>query len=947
MKSNRKKWWRRCLAGGLLALCLGLILFIFLVGTDAGRSVLDAQLSRALSKDDGPARVKGVRLSWMGSLAVDEMSLSDSEGRWLFLRDVELDIEWRALVTGRIELKKVKMALVEWSRFPAAKERGNAKQTNHLPGFRVGEAVVGAVRLGAGVSGVPLTAKHFRATAQCEEQQGAARLGFKVAADEVLLSTSTVEQVEATVELVIRDTGWEVTQCDLRVNGGSALVSCRRAGEGMWPIGKMNLEFAVASVWLRSLWPGLESGKAELEVTSGVQSNDLGVVQFRMALTNLQAQALRANEAMLEGQLRRHSLSSNVGIRASASFRDAIAGGVIVSSAVVRIDGDCRSLNVDSVVKGLMAGQAAELDIGGSIQCGSMIDVQLSRATVGWAGIRAEVSEPLRVRVGNGTNVITAAWHAEVSDMESVSNVVGKGVKGRLVADLAIRGRLDAPEIGGRLACEGLVAPWQGLSRVSAVSGNFNASISNGVLRSEFSAATVIGAEIAATLAAPMQLSLWPWAVKMDRDGVSEADVKAKLDLSILKGMDIFANGRIGGRLDLVVSRRGTLADGVVMGTCTLENGEYENFVLGTMIRKASIRLVASNDTLVVESGEATDGGAGKLSLVGRIQTDLEKGLPYVFEVACRKARLLRRSDASATVSGKVQVRGSLSSVLIDGKVQIDEALIQLQNVRYEPPEELGAVSKKKAQVGERAKGNTNICLRLAIDIPGTLYVRGRTLDSVWAGNLGLNYEGGGMGMSGFLEPRRGTLLLLKRPFKLSEGRLEFVGEWPPDPSFRVNAIYNRTDIQAQVSIVGERGNQEITLSSEPALPEDEILSRVLFGKDMSTVTPLQALSLASEATKLKQMGGGTGIMGGVQDAVGIDRIEFRESGEGGEAPEVAAGKYLGDRSYVEMRRSTSTTEAEKSRIYLEHELRPNVVLEAESGFEMRSGIGIFWKHDY
>lgn len=202
-------------------------------------------------------------------------------------------------------------------------------------------------------------------------------------------------------------------------------------------------------------------------------------------------------------------------------------------------------------------------------------------------------------------------------------------------------------------------------------------------------------------------------------------------------------------------------------------------------------------------------------------------------------------------------------------------------------------------------------------------------------------------GVSGYLEPRRGTVLLLKRPFKLTDGRIEFNGGWPPEPSLRLTADFTRADLAAHVRIVGTAHDPEITLTSEPSLPEDEILARILFGKDMATVTPLQALSLASEAAKLRKVGGGTGWLGDAPSAVGIDRVEFREAGEGAGTPEVAAGKYVGDRSYVEMRRATSIEQPGRVRVYLEHELRPNIVLEAESGLEMRSGLGLFWKRDY
>ncbi len=624
------------------------------------------------------------------------------------------------------------------------------------------------------------------------------------------------------------------------------------------------------------------------------------------------------------------------------------AGSLDIVGGEIDVSGLLHAPNLAAKVKGTVAGQTLDVDMGGRLRWSdSMVDLELKRASVLFAGLQAKAVEPVRVQVGGGTNVLSAAWRADVSDLTSVSVVSTQMVKGRLVADVRVRGSLAVPEIEGKIVCDGLEAPWTGLSSLSAVSGEGRFSLSNGLVAAWMSMGFATGGVVKAAVQAPVQLSFWPWIMRVNRYQSLMASVEAGLDLSILKGLDVFANGRIGGTIDLKVAHLGSLDSGSVTGRCVLTKGEYENFEYGTIIRGASINLVSQNDVLKVESGTASTGGKGRLSMTGTIQLDPSKGLPYDLEVTCNKARILHRPDADATVSGVVGIEGTLSSLRATGKLKLDEALVQLQNLRPTPPEALGGTATVRPMETVAGKANTNVVLSLAVDIPGTLYVRGRTLDSVWAGNMKFDYAGGGSGLSGYLEPRRGTLLLLKRPFKLSEGRIDFNKEWPPDPSLRLTATYSRPDLQAKVNIVGKTGNPEITLTSEPALPEDEILSRILFGKDMSTVTPLQAISLASEASKLKKIGGGTGVMGDVQEAVGIDRVEFREAGEGSGAPEVAAGKYLGDRSYVEMRRTTATAQPGKAQIYMEHELRPNIVLEAESGVEMRSGIGMFWKLDY
>ena len=634
-------------------------------------------------------------------------------------------------------------------------------------------------------------------------------------------------------------------------------------------------------------------------------------------------------------------------VEADASLGSFSAGALIVTGGEFHVSGPWRTVAVAGTAGGVFK-RPFTVDAVGRLQWEEdRPGIELQRATVGWAGVQARLVEPLWVRRRGNQTAISAAWRAESFDLASVSNAVSGAWSGHVTAGLRVGGTLADPEFDGNVIWEGIAAQARDFADVPAVNGSYEFNYSNRVLLASAQASLATCGVANARVRVPLQVSLQPWVLRLDRDRDLSVALEAGLDLSVLNGLESFANGRISGRLDLSVAHAGTVSGGTVTGACVLANGEYENYVLGTVIRRADVRLVARDDTLVVESGSATDGGKGRLTLAGHVRLVPAEGLPYAFEIGCRKARLLRRADAEGTASGKLSLLGTVSRVRAEGDFQMESALVELQNLRPSPPAVLEPVQAAAALPAAGTEGGTNVTLRLAVGIPGNLYIRGRTLDSAWAGKLVLEYAGGVRSLSGSLEPRRGTILLLKRPFKLTEGRVDLDGRWPPDPSLRLTATYSRPDLSARVRVVGNARDPDITLTSEPSLPEDEILARILFGKDMSSVTPLQALSLASEAAKLRKVGGGTGLLGDVQSAVGIDRVEFREAGEGTAAPEVAAGEYLGDRSYVEMRRTTSTEQPGRVRLYLEHELRPNIVLEAESGLEMRSGVGLFWKRDY
>lgn len=571
---------------------------------------------------------------------------------------------------------------------------------------------------------------------------------------------------------------------------------------------------------------------------------------------------------------------------------------------------------------------------------------QTSIATGGF--LRAEAEAPLSLSFYpwkwevDAQSPLSADLHADM-DLSPADRVAG-----RVQAEMRIEGRPAAPRFEGWVASTGLVVRTDTGAALPAVEGRIETTGADGRLRVS-GAARMAGsmAQASGTAQLPWRFSLAPWEANLDRAGEGSADFRANLDLALLNAFDWAVNSQMGGRVDLALAHSGSLENGTLAGTCTLANGSYENYVWGTVVREAGLRLVSRGNQWVVESGGATDGGGGRVKWTGQIRPDPAAGLPFELGLEFRRMQLLRRPDAEATVSGELTLAGSLARLRAEGDLQLDNALVDLRNLRPPRPVQLEEPLAAAPAAAAPQTGGDPLELRLGIRIPGTLYVRSRVLDSAWSGRFDLERTEGTPRFVGHLEPRRGTVLLLQRPFRLDAGRVDFDGRWPPLPTLRLEAVFNRADLQARAAATGPALDPDIALTSIPPLPEDEIMARILFGEDMAGLTPLQAVSLAAEASKLGKLGGGGGVLGELQATLGIDRVEFRETGSETAQTEVAVGKYLGDKSYVEMRRATAIDSTERTRLYLEHEIRPNIVLEAESGLEMRSGLGLFWKRDY
>ena len=78
------------------------------------------------------------------------------------------------------------------------------------------------------------------------------------------------------------------------------------------------------------------------------------------------------------------------------------------------------------------------------------------------------------------------------------------------------------------------------------------------------------------------------------------------------------------------------------------------------------------------------------------------------------------------------------------------------------------------------------------------------------------------------------------------------------------------------------------------SLPQDEIVSRILFGNSVGQLSALQAVQLAASLNTLRGSGGGLNPLGKLRQVAGIDRLRILGADDtSGRGTALAAGKYI------------------------------------------------------
>ncbi|MFT6030756.1 MAG: translocation and assembly module TamB, partial [Oleiphilaceae bacterium] len=236
------------------------------------------------------------------------------------------------------------------------------------------------------------------------------------------------------------------------------------------------------------------------------------------------------------------------------------------------------------------------------------------------------------------------------------------------------------------------------------------------------------------------------------------------------------------------------------------------------------------------------------------------------------------------------------------------------------------------------------VALNLNINVDQQAYIRGRGLDAELKGAIVLTGTSKKPNYNGQFKIIRGTFELFSKTFRLEEGDVLFSND---AVSLFVQGRHEGKEITFIASLSGTMDDLKISLRTEPSLPEDEALARLLFGKSIRNMSPIQAIQLASAIQTLRGEIGSFDPLGKARKLLNVDNIsvESQETNKGS-GVSIGLGKYITEGVYIELSRTPEPSQPWKGSI--EVELSPNINLETtsdnNSGF---GGVELQWKNDY
>jgi len=412
------------------------------------------------------------------------------------------------------------------------------------------------------------------------------------------------------------------------------------------------------------------------------------------------------------------------------------------------------------------------------------------------------------------------------------------------------------------------------------------------------------------------------------------------------------AGWRLSGQMAAQATLSGQLGDPHYTGQVTGQKLGLGHALSGVQMSEGDLLLNLQGDQARLDHFTAKGGGenGGRLAVSGEALLGAEP--TATLSVKADHFGLFQRVDRQAVVTGDVQLNLGPESIKAEGRVTVDEGLIDLT---YADAPTVGddvvvtnrpdADPEEEAAASNARKRKLNI--NLALDLGRKLRLRGRGLDTHLGGTLRMSTPAGRAQVQGTVVTRDGTYAAYGQKLLIERGSLAFTG--PIDnPRLDIQAMRaqsataSSSDVKVGVVISGTALDPRVRLYSEPAMSETEKLSWLVLGRGSVGLGGAD-IGLLQTAASALWAGEGGSPKDTVVSAIGLDELSIRQTDGAVRNTIVSVGKQVSSRWYIGYERSLNATTGSWQAIY---RLAQRFTLRAQTGDDNALDFIWSWRWD-
>ncbi len=378
-----------------------------------------------------------------------------------------------------------------------------------------------------------------------------------------------------------------------------------------------------------------------------------------------------------------------------------------------------------------------------------------------------------------------------------------------------------------------------------------------------------------------------------------------------------------------------------LLGSIDLSAASYENDFTGTFLKNIDAKLSAHKRILTLDQFKATDGpGSGTLTALGSISLDPE----FSFEIAGTLDNLetLSTDPLTATFTGNAVFTGNQNHAHVTGDATVNKMLFTLAEELPDPLPELTITfvnAPDQLRLATPTPPAFSLILDTILDAPKNVLISGRGLSAELQGKLHIKGSFPEFAADGSLSLIKGDYTFAGRVFSLTQGELYFQQKPTPSAYISLTGSCSLADATATVNLRGPLSAPRLSLQSIPPLPTSDLIARILFNKNLSEISPVQALQIAQTVLALS---GQADVLDMVRKTLHIDRLTLLSSESNPNSVSLQVGKYLMRGVLLSLIQGAATRQ-----LALEVELAQGFLLKGEVSEDQQGKLSLKWHHHY
>jgi hypothetical protein len=555
------------------------------------------------------------------------------------------------------------------------------------------------------------------------------------------------------------------------------------------------------------------------------------------------------------------------------------------------------------------------------------------------------------------------AQHVDLAQIDKLA-MLNRGISGTLDANARITGTAKTPVVEGRVdVANGGFEQFKYQSLTArATYGNDRIVLDSKLTQSPGVELTAAGT-IPLTALRPN-----PPGVSGHIEGRpgDELDVRVKssrINLAIVQSFTTMVTN-VTGMIEADIHVTGSGEDPHLNGFVALQGGGFDVPDAGTSFTGLTTRIDLEPDRIVVPQFRILDQHGDTLTIGGELAVHERQAGAVNVAVDSDNFKLMDNELGDLHVETHVKLTGEVRRPRVEGTVRMDQARLELDRILLQfaspyseqaMPEVVTSASTrpdtgrgaeqaadaalaKGRQINQQQKGVLNatapstagigqtgvlapVALNVHFVVPGNMVVRGQDLRPGGATTMQIGNVNATLGadlqiqkqaegpilLRGTANTVRGFYEFQGRRFELvRDGSVRFAGLPDINPILDVSAtrLIPNSGVTAKIHVTGTMRAPDLALSSDPPLDESDILSLIIFNRNVNELGTGERASLAETAGSIASGFIASPLSRSVGRALDVDLFEITTSDPetGDTAGGVTLGKQVGDKAFIRYR---------------------------------------------